>query len=161
MSLSRNGQLVISDLFIAVFVFMVLLISSVIIWDKYSVQLSEDTAYKEIGLQALQVSDLLVKTPGMPNAWEQDPSTVERIGLANHDRNLSEEKLNAFLALNYSVARDMLSPLHHFYFQLKYLNGSDIIDPYGAAPNGTFIFPANRLVRYHDEEAILRFTVWE
>ena len=161
MSLYRKSQIVISDLFVAIFIFVLVLAFSITLWNKYSVQLNEEAAYKEIGLQALQISDVLVKTQGMPNSWEQAASDAEIIGLVNHDRNISEEKLTAFLGLNYSTSRGMLSPLHHFYFQLKSLNGSDIVEPYGKAPNGTFIFPSNRIVRYKDEEAILRLTVWE
>src|SRR3989344_6068419 len=93
----KKGQIMIMDLFMSFFVFILLISSVIFTWNAYTLRLNDKLDYEEMMTKAFHVSDLLIENPGVPSEWEKSSSSVEVIGLATKDRVLSEEKVNAFI----------------------------------------------------------------
>lgn len=157
--LKRKSQTVSIDLFMAVFVFIILLILIISSWNIYQVKIVERMAYEDIMVNAFQIADLLVKSRGYPLEWNS--TNVEVIGLAASDRIISSEKLNSFFNISYSSSKELLNiERYDFYFQVKHINGT-AADSYGLESNGTYSVSAKRYVLYENEKAIIDFKLWK
>ena len=158
----NKAQAVITDLFIALFIFLLLVSTIIFIWNRYSTRFNEDLEYKDMQLKALEISDLLIKTQGYPENWELDPSSVDILGLASSDRVLSEEKINALiLNITYQNATMFLGlPTYDFYLRLSYLNGTMIQD-YGLSSTSELSVSVKRIVSYKNEKVIFETRIWK
>ncbi len=122
---SKKSQIAVTDLFIALFMATITIIIIMFAWNRYTIILNEESDYRELEIIAFQTADLLVKSDGKPQNWENNPLNVEVIGLATEDRNLSLEKVYAFVNLSYNFTlRSLGLELYDFYFQLKGFNGT-------------------------------------
>lgn len=156
----KKAQIVITDLFIALFIATILIILIIFAWNRYTIILNEDADYKEMQIIAFQTADLLVKSNGEPINWEETPTSVDVIGLAGSDRNLSIEKVNAFVNLSYNITSKSLGVEYYdFYFQLKHINGTKLAE-HGKTPSNVVV-NVQRLVSYKNEKAIVEFAVWK
>ena len=157
----RKGQIASVDLFIAFFVFILLISILVGTWNLYNQRLNESIEYEKMRLGAYYISDSFVKTPGTPSAWENNPSSVEIIGLAIDDRVLSSAKADAFANLSYATAREKLKIMGYNYgFRIKDLS-NNIIMASGMAPAGDISVVVERYVTYENEKAIMEFALWK
>ena len=156
----KKSQIAVTDLFIALFVATILIIIVIFTWNRYSIILNEESDYRELQIIAFQTADLLVKSEGDPQNWENNPLNVDVIGLATDDRNLSAEKVNSFINLSYNFTLKSLGlELYDFYFQLKDINGTKLAE-YGKTPKN-FVVNVQRLVLYENEKAIVEFALWK
>ncbi|MFH1065377.1 MAG: hypothetical protein V1734_02620 [Nanoarchaeota archaeon] len=157
----RKGQIASVDLFIAFFVFILLISILVGTWNLYNQRLNESMEYEKMRLGAYYISDSFVKTSGTPSAWENNPSSVEIIGLAIDDRVLSSAKVDAFANLSYASAREKLKIMGYNYgFRIKDLS-NNIIMASGMAPAGDISIVVERYVTYENEKAIMEFALWK
>lgn len=160
---SKKSEIAVTDLFIALFMATILIIFIVYSWNKYVMVLSDNIDYNEMQIIAFQITDLLVKSKGEPENWEEDPENVYVIGLAGSDRNLSTEKVDAFINnITYDNASLILGMgFYDFYFQLKHINGTRLKEfGQGSIPNRSVV-NVPRLVYYKNEKAILEFALWK
>ncbi len=134
-----EGQSMMFDLLIAVFVFFLVLgvLASLWLQNWDNVQRDEQTTQQRFrGQQAL---DSLLRFQGVPSNWNipcdlQSLSSTQVVGLAYRDRVLDENKLLCFFVLasdwnttqtNYSALKDKLQ-LNDYEFGLRvFQNGSD------------------------------------
>ncbi len=160
---TKRSQIAIIDLLIALFMATILIVVIVFAWNRYTMILEEDTGYKEMQIIAFQTADLLVKSKGEPENWEENPDNVYTIGLASSDRNLSEDKVYAFVNnISYANASKSLGvTFYDFYFKLKHINGTKMAE-YGKtlALNKSTV-NVQRLVSYKNEKAIAEFALWK
>ncbi|MBU2638021.1 MAG: hypothetical protein KJ955_03545 [Nanoarchaeota archaeon] len=156
----RKAQIASIDLFIAVTIFLILLGVVLHAWNIYNLRLQDNIEYEKMQLKAFHVSDLLVKSPGYPFAWE-DSGPAEVIGLASSDRVLSPEKVSAFIAMDYDESKQMLklSP-YEYSFRIKQLS-NNLTSSSGLPMAGELSVTAERYVTYNDEKAIVQITIWE
>ncbi len=157
----HKGQIASIDLFIAVTIFLILLGVVLNAWNLYNIRLQGNIEYEKMQLKAFYVSDMLVKSSGYPSAWEEDISSAEAIGLALSDRDLSQQKLSAFLAMGYNTSKQMLkiSP-YEYSFRLRQLSNNLTLGS-GMVFAGELAVTAERYVTYNDEKAIMQLTIWE
>ncbi len=159
MSRNKKSQMAVTDLFIALFVAMILIVIILFVWNRYTVILQENKYYDGLQVVGFQTTDLLVKSRGEPENWEETPDNVDTIGLAYSDRNISTEKLNAFLSLSYANASQALGLRgYNFRFRLKNINGT-ILEEYGKNP-GDFVVDVQRVVIYQNEKSIVELAIW-
>lgn len=157
---SKKSQIAVTDLFIALFMATIIIIIIMFAWNRYTIILNEESDYRELEIIAFQTADLLVKSNGEPQNWENSPLNVEVIGLATEDRNLSLEKVDAFVNLSYNFTlRSLGLELYDFYFQLKDFNGTRLAEQ-GKTPEN-FVVNIQRLVLYENEKAIVEFALWK
>lgn len=158
----KRAQLAVTDLFIALFVATILIVIIIFTWNRYTVILEENVDYEEMQIIAFQISDLLVKSKGEPEDWENDPNNVDVIGLASSDRELSPMKVEAFINLSYNITLKSLgAELYDYYFQLKHINGTKMAEHGVIFPPNSSVVNVPRLVIYENEEAIVEFAVWK
>lgn len=163
---NRKSQIAMSDLFLAASIFIILLGAVVYLYSHYTTKFESRQEFNRMQLSAIQITDMLVKSPGKPSNWESDePDTpkLEIMGLAYSDagkRNLSVLKVNAFLNLSYDKTRDILGTEHDFYFRLSTLGGSVIAEK-GLNATGARAVSIERRVLYAGQSAILSFVLRE
>ena len=152
-----KGQIIMNDLFIALSLFLVVIVFTVLLFNNYSVHLNEEIETNDMLITAFQISDVLVSNSGYPSKWEENISSTKNIGLATKDRIISKDKLNNFTNLDYDTSRGLLKLYYNFYINLKDLDNNTIAT-YGYI-NGEKIVNIKREVFYEGEEAILEFAV--
>jgi len=156
----KKAQISTTDLFVAIFVFMILLTAILVTWNVYSDRLNEGILYENLLLNAFYITDTLVKTQGQPDNWIV--GDIQTIGLADTDRSLSKTKVNQFVSMDYNTAKEIFNvERYDFYFQIEDPNGANLIDPYGTIGVGENIVRISRLVIYDGGPAYVRFTLWE
>lgn len=157
----RKAQAAIADLFIALFIFLLLTSIIIYLWNNYNTRLSEDVEYERMQLKAYQITDQLIKSQGVPTAWEKDPSNFEELGLATDDRMLSTKKVDEFTKLPYNDVREALNLEGYGYnFNITTLSNK-ILKSSGESFEGTEAVGLERYVIYNDEKAIFKFQIWE
>ncbi len=159
--MSKKSQLAIMDAIMAISVFVLLIMSVVFIWNDYSVRLGEKININRMQIKAFQITNSLIKTAGVPTAWEVNSTNVEHIGLATKDRSLSKEKVNAFINLSYNKTREVfnINMEYDFYFRLKDLK-NNTINITGLSPRNTII-NLQKPVLYENKESIMEFALWK
>ncbi|MEA2036065.1 MAG: hypothetical protein U9O94_01045 [Nanoarchaeota archaeon] len=158
----KKSQIVVADLFIAMFIATMLIIIIIFTWNNYAILLDENIEYNEMQIIAFQTADLLVKSKGEPVNWEYSPNNVDAIGLASSDRVISEEKVGEFVNLPYNVTSKLLGvDLYDFRFELNHINGT-MMEEYGKTPEGNkSIVSVQRIVSYKNEKAVVEFVLWK
>ena len=123
----REGQIFSIDLVLSVIIFLILIIFLISVWNLYTTRLNERIATEEIQLLAFEMTDILVETEGVPSNWEENPENVTILGLRNDFKSLDEEKLAAFLLLDYDTIKNKFN-IERMEFEFKILeeNGSII-----------------------------------
>ena len=157
----RKGQIATIDLFIALVVFFILIITVIQIWSLYNHRLGEDMDDETLQLLGFQISDFLVKSPGFPTAWEENVSSLEVIGLASSDRILSQEKINAFITLDYSLLKEKfnIEPFE-YKFRIKDMT-NNVINESGLNFTGDKSVVTERYVMVKNEKRVMEFTLWK
>jgi hypothetical protein len=158
--MSKKSQLAMGDFIVALVIATLMLMVIMFTWNRYTIVLDENTRFRNMESTALQAADLLVKSPGSPIDWETDISDIQIIGLAVTNRNISLNKLNSFANINYNRSLKLLGlELYNFDFSFSYANGTTI-SQHGKSTNGTII-NINRIVRFQNEDATLKISVWK
>lgn len=154
-----KAQISITDFSIGVTIAIILFIVLIPNLNTYPVRLNEEQDKNEMLITAFQTSDSLVKTAGSPSLWENNINNITVIGLAESDRNLSTNKVNGLIDMDYSDAKRFFG-FYDFYFRiLDYSNNGIIV--YGLPFNGTSSVNLRRHIIYDDENAIMELTLWE
>jgi hypothetical protein len=122
--LARKGQLNSIDFITAIVIFMVLVVFLVTFWFVSVSHLTYGIEENRIGIAAISVSDMLVKSQGAPKKWENDPSNAEAIGLAESANVLSESKIETFIMMDYDESRELMGIDYEYYFFVEELNGN-------------------------------------
>ena len=114
-----RAQLVSLDLVLSAIAFLIVFLFLFSLWNLYTSRWAENEAMEELELTAFQMSDLLFKSPGIPEHWEDTPSTVITPGLAQEPGVLNSAKVQAFLGLNYTqIKRKWNIERYEFNFKL-------------------------------------------
>ena len=160
----KKGQAAVTDLFIAISVFIILITIMTLTWNLYNLRLQNRFDYDDMMTKAFQVSDVLIKSKGNPVDWETDPNSTIVIGLSSNDRIISKTKVETFTdedLFNESKLKDILKVNQfNYYFVLRHLNGT-LIHTRGLFPSGNLAINLARLVLYDDIPVFLEFAVWK
>jgi len=116
------------DLVLALIVFSLLFVFFVSSWS--STVSSAKNAMKKNRMEyaALSATDLMLKSPGKPANWEQNPASVQMVGLASTPNVLSQAKLGNFTAMNYSAQKSLLGMQEEFYFYIDNAAGTRLFE---------------------------------
>lgn len=176
MIIQKRGQAAVTDLFIAISVFIILITIITLTWNLYNIRLTSRLDYDEMMLKGFQVSDLLVKSKGVPANWQnnynkttprQTPADInppQIIGLADNERILSPEKIDAFKDIsdaNPQIVKDALKVnLYNYYFVIRNQTGVPLLNT-GLFPAGKYAVNLARIVLYKDQPVIMEFAIWK
>ena len=167
--MNKKAQIFSSDLILSAFVFTAVLSFVFIILVNNQIKIENNLKNSDLEAKVLQITDILIQSPGDPTNWEEDTSNVNVIGLADKDRTLSEDKLTEFLELDYNITREKMNIEGiDFYFVLKELNegivkinGNETKTGMSPSLNSTQIILVKRFVLYDEKERIVEFSLWK
>ena len=164
---SSRGQAGITDLFVAIAIFIVLITITTLTWDLYNARLSSALDYDTMVVKAYHITDTFVKSPGYPPDWEfqSNPElTTSMIGLASADHVLAASKVSKFAELSttqYDAMRTILRlSLYDYYFVLRDTDQT-VVYSAGKIPQGKFAVNLARLVVYQGKPHVMEFAVWK
>lgn len=163
MSIKKRSQLGISDIFFASTILLVLIGAIFFVYNNYSVKFESRHEFNRMQLSALQLTDMLVKSSGEPDGWENNSSMARVIGLAykgNNGRNISPQKVESFVGMNYTMAKEILGTDYDFYFRMTGTEGT-IMAEKGLKSEGTQAVSIERRVMYRENDTILSFVLWK
>ena len=146
--------------------FIILITIITLTWNLYNIRLTSRFDYDEMMLKGFQVSDLLVKSKGVPADWHITYNTtpVQVIGLSDNERILSPERVDAFKDLsdrNSQAIKDALKiNLYNYYFVIRNQTGMPLLNT-GLFPAGRYAVNLARIVLYKDQPVIMEFAIWK
>jgi len=166
----KRGQAAITDLFIAIAIFIVLITITTLIWNLYNSRLQSRLDYDTMVLKGYHIVDALVKSRGYPEDWEILPnpetSTI-MFGLADYDHVISDAKIDKFAQLSdpsqnsyTNLKNTMKISLYEYRILLKAPDNKVVYDS-GRIPAGKFTVNLARFVFYKDQPHILEFAIWK
>src|SRR3989344_3907752 len=178
MSSQTKGQAAVTDLFIAISVFIILITITTLTWNLYNIRLTSRFDYDDMMLRGFQVSDLLVKSKGIPPDWHisynttypnprgsnADIKPLQLIGLADNERVLSPQRVDAFKDIsdaNPQIVKDALNiNLFNYYFVIRNQTGIPLLNT-GLFPSGKYAVNLARIVSYNNQPVIMEFAIWK
>ncbi len=156
---NKKAQIMMTDLFVALSVFLILLIAVVSFMILYERRVNSNMAYEDMRMKAMQIANFLVKSPGIPNDWENNASGVAAIGLASAPLILSEDKIVNFTYLDYERAKKIFNIRHYeFNFELRDLNNSVLFSK--GLESGNESVSISRYVRFNSSNNIMIFRIY-
>ncbi len=166
----KRAQAAITDLFIAVAIFIVLITITTLIWNLYNSRLQSRLDYDTMVLKGYHIVDALVKSGGYPENWEnsQNPElSTTMFGLAEYDHVISDAKIDKFAQLSdpskayYTNLKSIMKiSLYEYRILLKAPDNKVVYDS-GRIPAGKFTVNLARFVFYKGQPHILEFAVWK
>lgn len=97
------------DYMVGFFLFLIVIFFSSFLIFHPTLKNNERVKETQIENAAQRVSELLIKTEGVPPNWEEDVSSLERIGLASEPWVLDSNKVSSLDSLNYSQIKGSLN----------------------------------------------------
>ena len=152
-----KGQIFSMDFLSAVFIFLAVFGILLISWGSLLGNIEKYNERKDMEIQANMIADFFVSTTGKPQNWQDSPAYAKTIGLAKTDRVIDNDKLGAFIAMDYDEAREkMLIKGYNFCFRLA-KSGMEKCD-YGEG-DGLSVF-TSRAVLYNGKADLLQLYIW-
>ncbi|MFH1391221.1 MAG: hypothetical protein ABIH20_02825 [Candidatus Diapherotrites archaeon] len=118
-----KGQAVLMDFAMG---FLLFVFAWLFLTTQFDIRLAEELNESDVRVMAVKADsaiDYLVKSPGIPSAWESlSITSLKKTGLAVTDRDLSQQKLTAFqdFSSNYNELRRSLGfEEYDFYFEFQ------------------------------------------
>jgi hypothetical protein len=118
------------EFMVSVFIFLSVIISTVIIIERELVPLEEMTRSEDVKTKGYYISDMLIFDRGFPENW--DSTNVGRIGLSAGENYLLSldkiQQLDALCTEDYARMRRILGQVNDIGIGIRYLNGESILD---------------------------------
>src|SRR3989344_2537755 len=120
---NKKAQIFSIDGFISICFCVIMIIFVMSLWNLYSLRLNENIRSEEIELLSFQITDMLAKFEGSPSLWQNDPENADIVGLNDGTGKLDEQKLNAFVEMNYTTAKKLMN-IERFEYHLEVRDGN-------------------------------------
>ncbi|MFH1445366.1 MAG: hypothetical protein ABIF08_02710 [Nanoarchaeota archaeon] len=155
-----------TDFIVSAVIFLSAFLLLMFSWSYVTIITQEQAATNDIESAVLEVTDILVRSPGLPKNWTV--INVKSIGLAVKENELDDVKIENFLALDYGKSKDLLGIRNYDYYleaynldnsTVKTQSGTDIIKgQYPADP--AIVIPLERYALYNENIVKLKFVFW-
>jgi len=156
---TKKGQLNSIDLLMASIIFSLLIVFLVGFWVVDINDIYKISKKSELESQAISISDLLLKSRGIPKNWEENLSNVSMIGLVNSQNVFVKSKLNNFTHMNYTKAKELLGIKNEFYFCVNSLNGNTLYQSGNSTLGENGSIGITRFAVLDSEEVIVRLII--
>jgi len=132
----KKGQAAVTDLFVAIGIFIVLVTITAVLWNLYNVRLANRMDYDGLVIKAFQTSDLLLQTPGNPDNWDYlvleedaDSDDINYLGLVDGELKIPYNKTLALATLNETGIKDVFhAGQYRIGIRLRNSNGIEIFN---------------------------------
>lgn len=159
---NKRGQLFSVDLVVTVIAFIVILAFLLSFWNLNVLRFSERKHSDELQLLSFQIIDVLIKSPGVPDNWENNLDGLSVIGLSSNSNILDSEKVNTFLSLDYNLVKEKFN-IERFDYQVKLLSiNGNVLNTSGISPSEDLLekIAINRIVMIRNETRLVQFNLW-
>ena len=148
------------DFFLAVVILIFIIGFYISTWGSTIIAIQMKSDRTEMENIIFGISDLLIKSEGLPGDWNE--SNVIVIGLAKEDHVLDENKVSSFVTLPIDKTKKLLGIVNfNFFFRLKNIDGT-ILEDYGNYPiDAEEVIVSRRLVLYNNEIINMEFGLWK
>ncbi|MBN2014242.1 MAG: hypothetical protein JW778_03590 [Candidatus Altiarchaeota archaeon] len=131
----KKAQISNFDLVIAAGIFLFILFVMIGTWGEMTNKINHFEDRRSTYYKGLDITEMLVKTPGNPPNWEQldtlNPSTVYAVGFSSQPNVLDKDKLERFDTFEYEQMRDLLGlSREDFHLLIHDVKGADEIPLY-------------------------------
>jgi len=133
---TRKGQANSIDLIVSFIAFAIMLTFFLAFWFNGLATANSALTRNRMEYELLGVADVLLKSPGVPYAWETNTSNISSLGLAREPNVLYPSKLANFTNLSYADLKTSLGVSHEFYFFVDDLQANRLYET-GNASVGT------------------------
>lgn len=124
----NKGFAIATDFFLASLVFMLVLAYSAYTYYYYAGEFRYAEARKEAEISSLAVTDMMLKGPGNPVEWQEEPNGTKAMGLAYEENIIDPEKLSALEAMDYNRSRDLMGLSTDYYMRVRWVDGTVIME---------------------------------
>lgn len=161
----RKGQTWSMDFVFSAFIFLVVLVALLFAWSYVNSESSIHTELKKMESKVMDISDALIRTPGLPQDWSA--ADVRIIGLAEEEGLLNSTKVLSLVSMEEAAARSKMGAgLYYYYFRLRdssnqtiRIQGTDA--EAGTYPgNATIVLASERYVVVEGAPAVMEFLLW-
>ena len=156
-----TGQITSTEFLIVSSVLIILFIFAANFWNIVAIRFSNKSLRSSLELTALDISDFLIKNPGMPTSWESNTTIIYSLGLASSPNTLTQSKVSAFTTLNYNSSKKILGiPNYEYKFRIRMLNGIVLLQS-GLDPTATAeVVSVTRFVLLNSSITKMEFAIW-
>jgi hypothetical protein len=137
---------------------MVLVVFLITFWFVSISHVAHGVKENRMGAAAVSLSDMLVKSQGVPFTWDEEPANAEVLGLAISPNVLSESKIQQFVLMDYNESRGLLGLEYDYYFYVESLNGNRLYES-GTAGLGEQSIAVTRFAVLDDEKVRMRLVI--
>ncbi|MFH0798255.1 MAG: hypothetical protein V1906_02475 [Candidatus Woesearchaeota archaeon] len=163
---TKKAQIIATDLFLAVVVYIIIIIVVTYIYSSYMHRLDNEVRYRDMTSKAFEISDNILKHMGYPTGW--NTTSVKVIGLAESDRVLSTEKLTNFANMSYNYSKRVLGiSTYEYFIQIRDFYNRNLLET-GASPiedsicNSTYeAVTLRRFALWEGQRVIVYITLWD
>lgn len=124
----NRGFAIATDFFLASMVFMLVLAYSTYTYYYYVGEFRAAEARKETEISSLAITDLMLKGPGNPAEWQDDPGGAKAIGLAYEENIIDPGKLDALGAMDYNRSMELMGLSTDYYMRVRWVDGTVIME---------------------------------
>ncbi len=157
-----KAQIFSLDIVIAIGIFILILLSTALIWQYSMEKISIEETRNDMEIIARNVLSVLIETKGTPTNWTDytfNQTNIQSLGLADEFLILNQTKINSLLSADYSTAKTILGILgsnYEFILNMDIWNNSVYVANYtiGLSPNAT----ASEIVKV--ERFVLLDSLW-
>ncbi len=159
---TKKGQMSSVDFLFASIIFVFILAFFTGFWYVTTGDLDNTIKRNRLEATAVVASDLLIKSPGVPSNWTENPSTILAIGLVSQHNVFDKIKLENFTSLDYNSSSELLglSQSQGFYFYIEDLDGNRKYQTGNSSANGQVVF----ITRYgilNGQKVKMRLMIYE
>lgn len=171
LKLARRGQGIAIDFLCAALVFLLLFNAAMNLIEGSNKSVLDKTLLNELNARAEQTLDMLVRTDGQPNNWQEKTiDEVTMLGLAKRDRVLDNEKVEKFTqwasvyrSEDYNKAKALLLIGYDYYFKISDSGGTVLEQtgqPDSEMQKRMMAVTTKRIVNLDGGEAIAGLTIY-
>jgi len=160
-SKNNKGQIVTTDFILAIIILIFILQLSFSLWNNEIESFRLKEKRTDMEKTALSIVDLLIRSPGIPEDWENGDMAEITLGLVKEDHVLDIGKVSKLFSSSIDNTKKLLGIENYdFFFVIKFTNG-EVIEEYGTpAIDAREVIVARRLVLYNNTETYLNFGLW-
>ena len=160
---SRKGQTNITDLLIALLAFVAAFVVFIILSDRSARDALLTSNFNEITINGITITEAFVGNGGIPFDWENNPESVQSIGLVEDQNNMDPDKLSAFVAMDYNLSKSKmgLQPNVDYHFQILDSDGTVLYESGTEPAVAVGIFPFSRDIIINDAPGEMRLVLYD
>jgi len=156
-----KGQVISMDLMISLVVISILFLFMINYYQKIEDDFYDDVKFQDMQIYGHAITQILLKTPGIPSNWENDASNVNMTGIVDIENRVVDDKLNAFIGLDYDFTRDLWNLEEDFLMEIFYQNNSVEVSYGATSARNKKAVAIQRVVLYQNEKRKFKLTIWE